>query len=207
MFVHHYISSKTKTLINGTQSEIIQQTDYPESGHIVFLIKENNVEDIAFRIPFWCEKYNFTINGREADITIKKGYAYINLDQLKMATIEITFDMKIQLIETLPEVQENSGRVVLQRGPVIYCLEAVDNGNLLRDVRISKGSNFKLIRDDYFEVALIEATGYRRKTEEVDRNLYQPLNENLESIQLKFIPYYSFANRGESEMIVWVLKA
>ena len=205
LYVHHYISSKTKTYINEKQMEFVQETNYPIYGNVLFTAKGCGVSSIAFRIPYWCENYKFRINGVDEKAIIKNGYAFINLTTQEDITVEIVFDMKIQLIEASPRAQENSGRVAVQRGPVIYCLEAFDNGDLLRDVRIDSGAKFEVVNDDYFGIAVIKAVGYRRKVESFDNDLYKPISENLESIDLKFIPYYGFANRGESEMLVWVL--
>jgi len=206
LYVHHYISNKTETRLNGMLMEITQQTNYPLNGNIIVTAKGNGVGRIAFRIPYWCENYSFRVNGNLADVTKKKGYAYISLSPQKINTIDIVFDMKVQLIEASPNIQEDSGRVALQRGPVIYCLEAVDNGGLLRDVRIDPAASYELVPDNDFGVPVIRTTGYRRNTEGFETNLYRPVSGELDRVNLKFIPYFGFANRGESEMVVWVLK-
>lgn len=206
LFVHHYMASVTKTNINEVPMEIFQQTSYPLQGNIAFSIKGSGVKSVAFRIPYWCENYNFTLNGNEAPIIVKKGYAYISRSLLETDTINVIFEIKPQLIEASPKLQENSGRVALQRGPIIYCLEAIDNGDLLRDVRIDVHGQFDSIFDKYFGVQAINTIGYRRIIEDFENSLYKPVSEKLEQVHLKFIPYYGFANRGESEMIVWVLK-
>lgn len=206
LFVHHYMASVTKATINELPMEIFQQTSYPLQGDIYFSVKGNGVKSVAFRIPYWCENYNFIINGNEAPIVIKKGYAYINRSLLETDTIHIMFEMKPQIIEASPKLQENSGRVALQRGPIIYCLEAIDNGDLLRDIRIDALGQFNCVFDEYFGVETINTKGYRRIMTDFKNILYKPVYEKLEEVPLKFIPYYGFANRGESEMIVWVLK-
>lgn len=206
LFVHHYMASVTKTNINEVPMEIFQQTSYPLQGNIAFSIKGSGVKSVAFRIPYWCENYNFTLNGNEAPIIVKKGYAYISRSLLETDTINVIFEIKPQLIEASPKLQENSGRVALQRGPIIYCLEAIDNGDLLRDVRIDVHGQFDSIFDKYYGVQAINTIGYRRIIEDFENSLYKPVSEKLEQVHLKFIPYYGFANRGESEMIVWVLK-
>lgn len=206
LFVHHYMSSETQTSINGIRTDLVQKTDYPLDGKILFTIKGNSVSNIAFRIPSWCENFSFRINGNEADVAVQKGYAYIKRTSSQIDTLEIQFDMKVQLIEASPNVQENSGRVALQRGPFIYCLEAIDNGDLLRDIRIDEQVEYELINDDYFGVPLIMTTGYRRKADGFKDTLYKTAASKFVKTDLKFIPYYGFANRGESEMLVWILK-
>jgi uncharacterized protein len=206
LYVHHYMNSTAGTPINGMPMEIIQQTNYPSDGNVALTVKGNGISKIAFRIPYWCESYNFKLNGNKADVKVQKGYAYFDLASHETNTIDVAFDMNVQLIEASPNVQENSGRVAIQRGPVIYCLEAVDNGSLLRDVRIDPDASYELIPDEYFGLPVIKTTGYRRKAEDFRTSLYKPVSRELGRINLKFIPYFGFANRGESEMIVWVLK-
>lgn len=205
LYVHHYMSSKTETKINGIYTEITQQTNYPIEGNISFNINGNSIGCIAFRIPYWCDNFSLSVNGKKSVFLLQNGYAYLELAKQGIMTVDIIFNMKIQLIEASPMVQENSGRVALQRGPVIYCLEAMDNGNLLRDVRVDKDAQFELVKDEYFGIPVIKTTGYRRKIEEFEYNLYKPLEEEFEKVDLKFVPYFAFANRGVSEMIVWVL--
>ncbi len=206
LFVHHYMSSETQTVVNGVRTDLIQKTDYPLDGRISFTIKGNSFSNVAFRIPSWCESFSFRISGSEADISVQKGYAYINCTSQQIDTFDIYFNMSVQLIEASPMVQENSGRVALQRGPLVYCLEAADNGDFLMDIRIDKDLQYKLSYDDYFGVSVIESVGYRRKTDNFKNNLYKTTTDELEKVNLKFIPYFGFANRGENEMIVWVLK-
>lgn len=206
IFVHHYMPSTTVSDIDGKKTEIIQRTNYPSEGNVSIVIKGKNSGSIALRIPGWCKKYGIEINGTKADVTIKKGYAYLNIGSQEVNNIEVKFEIKPQLIEASPNVQENSGRVALQRGPVVYCLEAVDNGNLLKDVRISPDANFEVIEDSYFGLPVIRTVGHRRDICSFGSDLYRPVYENLIEVGLKFIPYFGFANRGESEMVLWVLK-
>lgn len=206
LFVHQYMSNKTDVLINEIPTKLVQSTNYPLDGNISFTIQGDSVKNLAFRVPYWCENYSFEINKQRANITVEKGYAYINRTSEEIDVIDVHFEIKPQLIEASPTVQENSGRVALQRGPVIYCLEAVDNGGLLRDIRIDNTTEYELMNNDYFGVPIIKTMGYRRKIEGFQYNLYRTLTEEPEKVELKFIPYYGFANRGESEMVVWVLK-
>lgn len=207
LFIHHFMPSKVVTsCIGGELSEIVQETKYPLDGAITVTLKSNSVKTMAFRIPNWCENYSFKLNGSDADLEVKKGYAYISRSTKETDIIDINYDMKPQLIETSPNVQENSGRVALQRGPILYCLEAVDNGPLLRDIQIDGSGQYEVINDTYFGAPIVKTTGYHRKLEDFQDQLYKPFSQRLEKIQLTFIPYYGFANRGETEMLVWILK-
>jgi DUF1680 family protein len=88
------------------------------------------------------------------------------------------------------------------RGPVVYCLEEVDNGKNLRDIRIDKNTEFKEFIDTSLNALCLEVDAFRRKP---TTSLYAPLSNERIKIKAKLIPYYTFANRGESEMLVWCL--
>ncbi len=87
------------------------------------------------------------------------------------------------------------------RGPVVYCLEGVDNGADIKCVSVDTKSEFT-VGEKEFLVPSIIGNGF---IEEETDALYYEANDNKKAIPLKFIPYFAFANRGESDMIVWVM--
>ena len=112
--------------------------------------------------------------------------------------------MPVQLLEAHPNVQENAGRLAVKRGPIVYCLEGIDNGDNLRDISINLNADFKICEESPFSLPVLYTEGYRRETD--DCSLYNQASNNKISQKLKFIPYSNFANRGVTEMIVWILK-
>lgn len=189
-FIHQFIQSEVK---DGS-IKISQNTDYPNNGKVT--IKTYGVEELAIRIPGWCTDY--TIN---ANYTLENGYAYLNNIN---EDIEVYFDMKPTLIQASPLVQENCGRVALQNGPIIYCLEEVDNGKHLRNIYIKENFNPIVTYDGYFGANIITVDGYRQCN---TTRLYSPWKNKADKVRLKFVPYFGFANRGESEMILWINKS
>ena len=110
--------------------------------------------------------------------------------------------MKTVLYESDPRVQENAGRFALTRGPLIFCLESVDNGSYLRDVIVKADGNMIMGYDKDLDLPIIIVDGYRRK-HSIREKLYQPVSDEYVNLKLKFIPYFAFANRGETEMLIW----
>lgn len=149
---------------------------------------------IALRIPGWCK--SFTIN---QSYVIKRGYAYITLNGND--EIEVAFDMPVRLIAANRRVHSDAGRVAVMRGPVVYCAEEIDNGPDLKSVLLDIHSNFEL-QDSPFLLPLLKTKAYRPKETE---RLYYEAGDDYEEIPLSLIPYYAFANRGETEMQVWLL--
>jgi DUF1680 family protein len=203
LFVHHYMDSTAKIELNKNKVEIAQETRYPSDGKIKISVEGFDNKEVAVRIPYWCEKYSISVNGSPVKYEIRKGYAYLSSGQ-GICNIELDFEMKPQLIETLPEVQDNSGRVALQMGPIIYCLEGVDNGKNLREISIDGALDIKVKFDETMGSNLISCKGYRKDMD--TKALYPPVTDKYREQELHFIPYYAFANRGETEMIVWILK-
>jgi DUF1680 family protein len=118
---------------------------------------------------------------------------------------EVTFhfSMEPQWMEAHPAVRDAAGRVALQRGPLVYCLEGVDNGENLRDIRLDPGAPITERFDRELGAYELRSSGWRRNTGEYS-GLYRPAGSLRSRQELRFIPYFAFANREECEMIVWV---
>jgi DUF1680 family protein len=198
LFVHHYMAAVTQT----DQGTVTQQTAYPYEGSIHLTVEDPFVRRVALRIPGWCmERFTLTLNGQKASCRMDKGYAYLEIQGPK-AQIDLDLVMEPQVIEANPLVEADSGRCALTCGPLVYCLEAVDNGGNLRDLRIDLAAGFIPGQQADLNLPALYATGWRRP---VTDQLYQPVGSRLESQRAVFIPYFAFANRGESEMLVWFL--
>jgi len=205
LFVHHYINSTTTSFLGDKNVEVEQITKYPNDGSVKITAKGMSGRKIAIRIPYWCNDFTIKVNGKKADYSVNKGYAYINCSD-DHTCLDLDFDMQVQLIEASPFVQEDAGRVALQRGPIVYCLEAVDNGKYLRDAVVDADlKSLDISYDNFFGANIIKISGFVRDAEKF-QNLYQPISNTYKEKMLTFIPYFAFANRGESEMIVWIQK-
>ncbi len=191
VFVHQYINSETSQ--DGIN--IKQETKYPANGDVIITVNAKTQKQLAFRVPYWCK--NFIVNKA---YKIEKGYAYVDISGDEK--IVISFDMTPKFIKANKRVHDNAGRVALMRGPVVYCLEGKDNGKDLECVRVDINSSFKL-SDCEFILPALETVGYQEKESDM---LYFEATDEYDRIPLKFIPYYAYANRGETELLVWILK-
>ena len=189
LYIRQYIESKGE--FDGIS--ISQKTNYPSDGNIKISCNAKD-KKLALRIPKWCK--NFTLN---VPYTMENGYAVI---EAGTENIELKLDMPIYFVRSNICVHDNAGRIALMRGPVVYCLEGVDNGKHLRNVRISRKDSFDIDKCDFI-LPSIKGIGYRElPTDE----LYPDADGVFEQIPLKFIPYYAFANRGITELQVWILE-
>ena len=190
VYVHQYMNSETE--YEGIH--ISQTTDYPASGKIHISCTAPQ-KQIAVRIPAWCE--NYKIN---AEYEIKNGYAYISMNG--GIDIDIELDMPVVCVKANSRVHENAGRIAVMRGPVLYCAEGVDNGADLPTVAIDTSAEFVLEACDFILPSMTVAA-YKEKASD---ELYSKAGDDYEEFTLKLIPYYAFANRGETDMQVWFLR-
>lgn len=195
IYVHHFMDSVTRFPFNGREITLTQKTDYPHRGRVEISVEGEFKGKIAVRVPGWCPRMETS-----ATYSLSRGYAYFGLDTQK---IIIEFDMPVVLIEAAPMVQNDSGRVAVTRGPLVYCLEAVDNGAYLRDIRIPSDAIFATEFHKGIGAHILKTEGVRRDAKKF-RGLYRPYRDDVMVQPLVFIPYFAFANRGESEMLVWV---
>lgn len=187
VYLHQYIASDME--FEGMK--IIQDTNYPVDGAVKIKCSLAG-KKLAIRIPAWCDSFNLN-----KEYTIVNGYAVISDPE----DVFVEFDMPVKFMRANRKVHDNAGRVAVMRGPVVYCAEGVDNGRDLKCVRIDVKNKVEL--SDYeFILPSLTMKAYIDKESE---DLYY-YDDDLIEMDLKLIPYYAFANRGPSEMSVWILK-
>lgn len=190
VYINQYINSEGD--VNGIK--ISQKTDYPNNGKITVRCNSNK-KQIAFRIPCWCKSFN--INKK---YSIKNGYAYVDLDSEE--NIELELDMPVRIISANRRIHSDAGRIAVMRGPVVYCAEGIDNGADIKSIALPAESVFELAESEFL-LPILKTEAYRPFESD---SLYYEAVDNYEKIPLTLIPYYAFANRGESEMQVWLLR-
>ena len=190
VYINQYINSEGD--VNGIK--ISQKTEYPNNGKITVRCNSNK-KQIAFRIPCWCKSFN--INKK---YSIKNGYAYVDLDSEE--NIELELDMPVRIISANRRIHSDAGRIAVMRGPVVYCAEGIDNGADIKSIALPAESVFELAESEFL-LPILKTEAYRPFEND---SLYYEAVDDYEKIPLTLIPYYAFANRGESEMQVWLLR-
>ena len=123
--------------------------------------------------------------------------------------VKLTLEMPVERVEAHPAVGANNGRVALQRGPVVYCLEEADNGPRLDALALFAGKKVVAKYDAELlgGVVVLRADGLRRSEEGWEGLLYSNERIPLEPATLTFVPYYAWCNRHPGELLVWVREA
>ena len=190
IYCNQFAQSETKLQIGGKDAILTQTTDYPNNGKITFKYKGEPMT-LYVRIPDWCVEY---------DGDSDNGFARFELSDGDSVTVDLP--MEIHFIEANPYAQDNSGRYAVQRGPIVYCMESIDNGENLRDITLLENSEKKVVSEEGIPAPVIYMGAERRpKTDK----LYSLKGNDRVSFTARLIPYFAFANREASDMLVWTM--
>ena len=211
LFTHFYISGDVEVSLPSGKFNLRQESDYPHNGNINFKIftHEPVKFSLALRIPNWCKEFKLFINGEVLDLNdkINDGYAYLNRTWIYGDCITVEMEMPVEILQSNPKVRANAGKVCIQRGPVVYCVEEADNGENLSALTlcIDKGFKTENININSNKAMVVIAKGLRTKEDGWDDILYRPVGSNMEEpVIIKAVPYYLWGNRGIGEMQVWI---
>jgi len=218
IYVHLFHNSEMNWhLEDGTPIKIAQKTNYPWNDTVHFEITPAKPTEFTLflRRPEWSRHVALTASFTESLKEHGSGYMRVRRRWSPGDKISLIFDMEPQLLESNARVVENNGRAAVQRGPLVYCLEQLDQpeGVSLADVSLQS-----VVRNSYFEftetfekdalggVMLLHHEGIVTKTSSYRSSLYFPAGAAASSsskVPLTFIPYYAWANRRPTPMQVW----
>lgn len=205
LFVQLFISNRTSVDLGGDKIQVQLDTNFPtENMYTLKIIEPYQPINIALRIPDYAQDYKVIINGQVADYEIHKGYAYVTIN--KESEIIVTFVASPRWIYANPAVRADIGKVALQRGPLIYCLEERDNGENLSALYVDTTKKINEIPSIYWQGIIdLEVAGKRVEETVWDATkLYHTSKPTLVNTTLHAIPYAYWNNRGVGEMLVWM---
>jgi DUF1680 family protein len=220
LYVNLFVSSTADIKMdNGRTVKLTQETRYPWDGAIKMTVNSTRSGNVTLkvRIPGWARNeavpsdlYRFLenveepvllkVNGKALPVNLDKGYVSLSRAWKKGDVIELVLPMPVRRVIANEQVEADRGRVALQRGPIVYCAEWPDNPNgqvrnLLLPDTARLTAEFKpellngvmVIKSKAFGLSL-DAQGKVIKNEQ----------------DFLAIPYYSWANRGRGQMMVWI---
>lgn len=213
LYVHLYHASELNwQLQNGTKLKVTQKTNYPWDGRVEIAVDPAVPAEftVFVRVPGWTRSAQ--VDSRPAPTPGE--YLPIRRRWQAGDRIVLTFEMKPQLIAANPRVPEDSGKVAVERGPLVYCMEALDQKGTesLYDVVLpagadpSRGFSTEFRPDLLGGVMVLKHRGAVLDTPSAAQPLYSPLaaRRTARETELTFIPYYAFANREPTAMQVWL---
>jgi DUF1680 family protein len=194
--------------VDGTAVTLTQTTDYPWDGAIGIRVDPAAPADFALRlrIPGWCRSASLTVNGEAVDLAgmTERGYAQIRRRWRAGDQVSLKLDMPAERVRAHPDVRADQGRVALKRGPIVYCLEAVDNAAPLHRILLPRTTEIA----PRFEPGLLGGvsmlTGVACAQQVSDGALYRSEPAPTEAVPIKAVPYHAWDHREPGEMLVWL---
>lgn len=183
--------------------KVAVKTSYP-FGDFAKICVSGGVFKLYLRNPGSAPVCGLKINGQAADFVEDKGYIVLERDW-RGDEVEIRFDLKPRFVYSAGEVQNNAGKAAVARGPVVFCVEEVDNGPLLGSLVLGDEDDVKFaaVPEGLLEgTVALRVSGWRMR--HGDGGLYRGFKPTLEACEFIMIPYFEWANRGENEMRVFL---
>ena len=220
IFVNLYVAGTAQVkLASGRKVNLVQQTRYPWNGDIRLVVNPERTGrlSVAMRIPGWArgeaapgDLYHFAdrgeaepvlrVNDRPVPIKIDKGYVKLDRTWKRGDVVQLTLPMPIRRIAANEAVIADRGRIALQRGPLVYCAEGPDNpGGRVRNLMLTDSQELAT----HFEPALLRGVQViEGRAQSIKRDGKGGVSRTEQPFRA--IPYYAWANRGRSEMQVWL---
>lgn len=219
IWINLFVGSNTTFTFDKTAIALSMQTNYPWEGKVRITVEPTKriAKTLRIRMPGWLQEqsiagglYSFqnagnnaatiTANGQKVEYQIQNGYAIVQKTWRKGDVVEITLPMDVKLVAGRKEIKQTNDRVAIQRGPLVYCVEGPDNNGQAWNILLPLNTVFS-------------SADYRVSTEPVIALKAEApvvtvskdgLSVQTEKKTITAIPYYTWANRGQSQMQVWL---
>lgn len=213
--IHQYITSQIETELAGVGAlKLRVDTDYPWDGKVSLLVEEcdGSSWELAVRIPGWCLDASLKVNGQAIrEETLPGSYARVKRAWQAGDSLQLDLALTPRLTEPNPRIDATRGCLAIERGPLVYCLEEIDQpaGADLLDVTIDSQAQLQdAWRADLLDgVVVVEASGGVQDQRFWEGRLYRPLSsaqDQEQPVNLTAVPYFSWANRDTGKMRVWI---
>jgi uncharacterized protein len=219
LWINLFIGSSGSFILKDKKIEVKQVTNYPWDGKVqISVLPEKQTEfDLLIRIPGWAnnqpvpgntyhfsdispDKVSLSVNGVPADFKIVNGYAAIRKTWKKGDVVVLDIPMPVRRIIATDEVKEDRNRVALQRGPLVYCFEYVDNYGKAMNIMVPDNLRFAA----EYKPELLNGVVVLQADASVPTISADGLSISSVIRKITAIPYYTWANRGQGQMQVWV---
>jgi DUF1680 family protein len=218
LYVNLFVKNEAKIDMNGNTIKLTQDTKYPWDGAVKILVNPAKARKftMALRIPGWAQNqpvpsdlYRFLdkneqpvrikVNGKQMALNIDKGYVRIKKRWRRWDVIEIYFPMPIRRVVANEQVKADVSRAALQRGPIVFCAEGMDNGGHVLNLVLPDDAKLQSwYRSDLLK-GVVVITGQALAVVKTPEGKTEAKKQDFLAI-----PYYGWAHRGAGEMAVWL---
>jgi len=216
IYINQFIGSDALLNLNGINIQITQRTQYPWNGEVRLTLKLDTPSEFSLyaRVPGWArcienpgdlyhsksksnDKVTLEINGQSIPVELERGYACIKRIWKTGDEITINIPMPVRRIYAHEEVEADQGRVALQRGPLVYCMESLDHSHHLYTYILKSNDQVKAEHQTGLVggITVLKASGWR-----ADKG-----KDKLEQAEITAIPFYAQANRHYfTNILTWI---
>uniref|UniRef100_UPI004047F8C2 glycoside hydrolase family 127 protein n=1 Tax=Algoriphagus sp. TaxID=1872435 RepID=UPI004047F8C2 len=219
IWVNLFIGSKTKFQMGKVEVPVEMATNYPHDGviHLTLSPEQKATYSLKLRLPGWAkdepvpgglysfsgkskESFTLLLNGEAVPYTEENGYLTITRAWEKGDQIQFTLPMEVRKLVARQEVTANENRIAIQRGPLVYCVEGADNNGKAWNILLPENATFTVFQHQVLDekVMAVQAEMKIMSGSEDGSTL------QAETKKITAIPYYTWANRGQNEMQVWL---
>jgi uncharacterized protein len=219
IYVNLFAQGTGKMKAGGTDVELVQTTEYPWKGDIKIEVKPAREAEftLAVRVPGWALNHpvpsdlytypeptsgapSIKVNGAPADLNLDKGYALVMRTWKPGDVVELSLPMPVRRVVAHEAVEADRGRVAVERGPLVYCAEGVDNDGRVSNLVLPDGAALTAEPRPDLLGGIVVIKG---EAEAISEKAGKVVSEKK---PVTLIPYYSWANRGRNEMAVWLAR-
>jgi DUF1680 family protein len=208
LYVHLYSAGTVRTQVDGQPLAVRVRTDYPWDGTVRLTVQPGapRAFALALRIPGWCRRAEMRVNGRRCEPPRQRGYAWLKREWRERDVVDLRLEMPVERVEAHPRVRMDCGAVALQRGPIVYAVEQVDNAPELADLvlpaaaRLSAEYRPRLLGG----CTVVRGRAWRRAADGWPDALYRAERSKRRPVEFTAVPYSLWGNRRPGEMRVWL---
>ncbi len=223
VYVNLFVGSQMHVRLDGGEFQLSQQTEYPWEGRVTIQVDPSGTmaASLRIRIPGWAKNQpssdglyvstspappvTIRVNDSLVSFVEEKGYAILDRTWKPGDKVMVDFPMVTQKVRANPLVVDDTGRFAFQRGPLVYCLEGPDNpDSLVRNIIVDTQALAQVNYEPSLLGGIDEITVQGMALKRASGPSVSGLNVSATHEEVKAIPYFAWANRGPSEMTVWI---
>lgn len=213
IIVEQYVANRAVFLLGGVEVTLREETAYPWDGNVAIHVglTAPAAFDLKLRVPGWCHDHAVQVNGEDVPTVVERGFLRLRRTWHDGDEIVLVMATPVQRVYAHPEVTADLGRVALQRGPVVYCIEEADNGPSLDSVLLPRDAQVEASFEPGLlgGVVTLDMAGFREDGDpaEAQHPAYSTDAPMLRDSRIKAVPYFTWDNRTPGDMQVWIREA
>ncbi|HEV3342261.1 MAG TPA: beta-L-arabinofuranosidase domain-containing protein [Pirellulales bacterium] len=197
-----YFGNEAEVKLAGGAIKLREETRYPWDGEVKLTLTPAKpmAFDLKLRVPGWCHQAAVQVNAETVHAKPERGYVTLSRTWRPGDVVTLSLAMPIERVYADPHVQADVGRVAVQRGPVVYCLEGVDNDGQVRNFVLPREAKLEAAfePDLLAGVVVVRGEGLRVNT------AGDVADARTQKVKFQAVPYYAWDNRAPGQMLVWL---